>query len=107
MTQESISKEVEILVHNTKVFAMIIMLATKKSPLGGIPEVHLYARVMGGMDLDTFEMCINALVDTKLVRRDPSHLLVWIGPDMPLDDDTKPLAASEPTTGSEQTSLNA
>jgi hypothetical protein len=48
--------------------------------LGEIPSGHLYARLMGIMDLGQYEQVIGLLIDTRLVERDRSHLLRWIGP---------------------------
>ena len=48
--------------------------------LGEVPSGHLYAQVMGVMDLHQYEQVIDILVDARLVERIPSHLLRWIGP---------------------------
>ena len=48
--------------------------------LGEVPSGHLYARVMGVMDLRQYEQVIGLLIDARLVERAPSHLLRWIGP---------------------------
>jgi hypothetical protein len=48
--------------------------------LGEIPSGHLYARLMGIMDLRQYEQFIDVLIDARLVEREPSHLLRWIGP---------------------------
>ena len=48
--------------------------------LGEIPSGHLYARLMGIMDLRQYEQFIDLLIDARLVKREPSHLLRWIGP---------------------------
>jgi hypothetical protein len=48
--------------------------------LGEVPSGHLYARVMGVMDLRQYEQVIDLLIDARLVEREPSHLLRWIGP---------------------------
>jgi hypothetical protein len=37
---------------------------------------------MQHMDLNTFEQLIGKLVHAKLVARDRSHLLRWIGPEV-------------------------
>ena len=47
--------------------------------LGRIPEGHLYAVVMGKMDLDSFRRIIDIIISTKLVKR-TNHELIWIGP---------------------------
>lgn len=49
--------------------------------IGTIPSGHLYAMVQSKMSLQTYESLINMLVKAKLVRRGPSHLLIWIGDD--------------------------
>jgi hypothetical protein len=43
--------------------------------LGQVPSGHLYARLMGVMELHQYEQIIGLLVE-----RDRSHLLRWIGP---------------------------
>lgn len=48
--------------------------------LGQVPSSHLYARLMGIMDLHQYEQVIDLLIDAQLVERDRSHLLHWIGP---------------------------
>ena len=48
--------------------------------LGEVPSGHLYARLMGVMELRQYEQVIDLLVDARLVERTPSHLLRWIGP---------------------------
>ena len=48
--------------------------------LGEVPSGHLYARVMGVMDLRQYEQVIDLLIEVQLVAREPSHLLRWIGP---------------------------
>ena len=48
--------------------------------LGEVPSGHLYARVMGVMDLRQYEQVIDLLVDAKLVERMPSQLLRCVGP---------------------------
>lgn len=47
--------------------------------LGEVPAGHLYATLMGQMDLDTFERYIGLLVKIGLVKREKSHLLRWVG----------------------------
>ena len=48
--------------------------------LGQVPSGHLYARLMGVMELHQYEQVIDLLVDARLVERDRSHLLRWVGP---------------------------
>jgi len=48
--------------------------------LGQVPSGHLYARLMGVMELHQFEQVIDLLIDARLVERDRSHLLRWVGP---------------------------
>lgn len=47
-----------------------------------IPSGHLYARVMGIMDLDNYNGAIGVLKRTKLVEEDRNHMLRWIGPEI-------------------------
>lgn len=57
--------------------------------LGSVPSGHLYARLMGHMSLETYEALIGILIEAGKVKRHPSHLLVWIGPSVPVDKPTQ------------------
>jgi len=46
--------------------------------LGEVPSGHLYAQVMGHMDLQTYERIVTTLVNAKLVTS-TNHLLKWVG----------------------------
>jgi hypothetical protein len=48
--------------------------------LGSVPSGHLYAQVMNTLSQASYDNVIRALVNAGLVRKDPSHLLTWIGP---------------------------
>jgi len=48
-----------------------------------VPSGHLYARLMGHLDIDQYQGVIASLVRAGLVREHPSHLLEWIGPSGP------------------------
>ena len=65
---------VEVLLAMTKT----IKAATETSPLGGIPAGHLYANMMHGCSLETFESLVSMLVRFGLVERKASHLLVYV-----------------------------
>ena len=43
-----------------------------------IPAGHLYARVMNLMSLETFNDVIDVGIKGGLIKRSPSHLLIWI-----------------------------
>jgi hypothetical protein len=60
-------------------FQAIAALADAIRELERVPSGHLYARVMGHIDLDTYESFIDKLVGAKLVER-KGHELVWVGP---------------------------
>lgn len=47
--------------------------------LGSVPSGHLYARLMDRMTIEDYEAAIGLLIRTRLVRREPFHLLVWAG----------------------------
>lgn len=61
--------------------------------LGAVPSGHLYARLMGVMELHQYEQVIDLLIDARLIERDRSHLLHWIGPAVNPNQNPKP----EPT----------
>ncbi len=48
--------------------------------LGAVPSGHLYARLMGQLDLAAYERIIDALVRAELIRRDAGSVLTWVGP---------------------------
>jgi hypothetical protein len=48
--------------------------------LGTVPSGHLHAPLMGVMELHQYEQVIDLLIDARLIERDRSHLLRWIGP---------------------------
>lgn len=63
--------------------ALAIILAVSEAirELGEVPAGELYALMMAkGMTLAQFEAIIGQLEGAKLVRRESSHLLRWIGP---------------------------
>lgn len=47
--------------------------------LGSVPSGHLYANLMGHMDLDTYNGCIKILKQANLVE-ESNHVLTWVGP---------------------------
>lgn len=47
--------------------------------LGSVPSGHLYARLMGTLSLEQYEVIVGALVKARLVERS-NHVLTWIGP---------------------------
>jgi len=47
--------------------------------LGSVPSGHLYAQLMGRMDLDTYNKLIGLLKQANLVE-ESNHLLTWVGP---------------------------
>lgn len=47
--------------------------------LGSVPSGHLYARLMGHMNLQSYQQIIDTLVKAQLVKSD-NHMLTWIGP---------------------------
>lgn len=59
--------------------AMVFTLAELVRELKEVPAGHLYSRLMGQMDIHTFEKCVSILVNSKLVTR-KNHLLTWVGP---------------------------
>lgn len=64
----------------SKVKAVINIVAEAIEALGSVPAGHLYARVMQHLSYNSFEAVISLLVGQGKVRRQPSHLLTWIGP---------------------------
>ena len=47
--------------------------------MGSVPSGLIYAHLMGQMSLESYEAILALLIRSGVVRREPSHLLVWIG----------------------------
>lgn len=60
-------------------FKVTVAVAEAIRDLGSVPAGHAYAHLMGHMSLEVFNAIIDLLVRNGLVRRDPNHLLTWIG----------------------------
>lgn len=54
-------------------------LADTIRDLGSVPSGHLYAQVMGHLDIHTYEAAIGALKRAGLVT-EKNHELTWVGP---------------------------
>jgi hypothetical protein len=57
---------------------IVSALAEAIRDLGQVPSGHLYASVMGVMNLDQYQPAIGILIKAKLIE-DRHHLLVWVG----------------------------
>ncbi len=55
-------------------------LADAIRELGRVPSGHLYASIMGSVDLETYQAVIDILKRASLVSEDGAHELRWIGP---------------------------
>ena len=42
-----------------------------------VPSGHLYARLMGHMDLDQYNLIIGLLINAGLIEKTNSHELIW------------------------------
>lgn len=60
----------------------IFALAESIRAAGSIPSGNLYAACMNAMDIQTYESFIERLVGARLVSRNASHLLTWVGPEI-------------------------
>ena len=47
--------------------------------LGTVPSGHLYAQLMGHMDLPRYNQILGILTRSQLIVESPSHLLTWKG----------------------------
>lgn len=63
-----------------------------------VPAGHLYARLMAHMKLQTFDGIIKHLTDAGVVRREASHMLVWVGPASENACKPQPVALKQPAT---------
>jgi hypothetical protein len=75
--------------------AVVFALSEAIRELGEVPAGNLYTRLQDKISLEVFERSVDLLVSAKLVRRDASHLLVWVGPSKePLQPQPLPLKHS-------------
>ena len=65
----------------TEVAAISVTVAIGQTikELGSIPSGHLYARLMGKMSLENYNVIINTLKKIGAVKEE-NHLLTYIGP---------------------------
>jgi hypothetical protein len=59
---------------------VVLAIARAIEELGTVPSGHLYARLMGHLDIDAYQSVIATLVRAGLVRECANHLLEWAGP---------------------------
>ena len=57
----------------------LLAIASTIKDLGEVPSGHLYAALMDKMSLEAYDLLIEVLVRNKVIRKEPSHLLVWVG----------------------------
>jgi hypothetical protein len=60
------------------VIEVLMAVADAIKELKEVPSGHLYAALMGKMDIQSYEAIIRTLINSKLVAR-RSDLLVWVG----------------------------
>jgi hypothetical protein len=81
-TQQDLAKERQFTEARKQVaadFQITSAIGGAIKDLGTVSAGSLYAHLMGKMSLDALNACIETLCKTGLVRREPSHLLIWIG----------------------------
>lgn len=61
------------------VIGMVMAVGDTIRDLGSVPSGELYARLMGHMTLNTYNMLIERLKGAGVVKEE-AHLLTWIGP---------------------------
>ena len=57
---------------------MVIAVGQAIRELGGIPNGHLYTRLMGTLSLDEYNAIVAKLQEAKLISID-NHFITWIG----------------------------
>jgi hypothetical protein len=62
-----------------RIAAIAEILGEAIQGLGEVPNGHLYARVMGRIDLGAYNGAICVLKDAGLVE-ETAHVLKWVGP---------------------------
>lgn len=63
----------------TKAIMVASVVGDAIRELGSVPSGHLYANLMGHMDLDTYNGCIKILKQADLVE-ERNNVLRWVGP---------------------------
>jgi hypothetical protein len=69
----------QIATNQENTIALCKIIADCIKELGSVPSGHLYARLMHNFTLEEYETIINLIINTGFVRKESSHLLVWIG----------------------------
>ena len=70
--------------HATRIaaaFQMVQAMAEAIRDLQSVPSGHLYARLCGVMDFETFASIIRTLENAKLIETRAGSVLVWTGPE--------------------------
>lgn len=75
MTESQLNQQVEAYLNACAAIAETVANAKE------IPAGHIWAFICDKMSIDTFEHILGTLIKAKLVKRDKSHLLHWIGPE--------------------------
>lgn len=57
---------------------VVLAVGSAIKELGSVPSGHLYARLMGKLDLESYNKVIGILVKTGAVKNE-NHLLTWVG----------------------------
>lgn len=60
--------------------AIVRAIADTIRELGSIPSGHLYAQLMGHMELTHYNQILGILKRSGMVAESESHLLTWKGP---------------------------
>lgn len=62
-------------------FGMVVAVSEAIREMGEVPSGHLFAILNArGVGIENYNRIINILITTGLVKRLPSHLLMWVGP---------------------------
>ena len=75
---------------------VVLAVADCIRELGTVPSGHLYARLMGQLDIESYQSVIGTLVRAGVVREHPSHLLEWIGPTRAVPQQTNNRKKAQP-----------
>ena len=58
---------------------IIKAIADAIKELKQVPSGHLYAQVMGKMDIQSYNRIIDILKGAGLITEDSQHMLTWVG----------------------------
>jgi len=66
----------------TGALTVVMAVAETIRELKEVPSGHLYAALMGKMDLEEYQSILRVIEGAGLIKVERSHLIRWIGPEV-------------------------